>query len=130
MAVDFVQPREVAPVQERPVFAAQSPHRPRALRIGGRAAAILTGLWVVALAIGAFGFGYLPGFQLPSSHTSSPSPAPAGTAGAGHGSAGPAAADALGKIARTARAGGLTGSPARPTVSSRSQGSWHRTHSG
>jgi hypothetical protein len=50
---------------ERPVFAATSDARPRALRLFGRFAAGLVGLWLVALVMGAFGFGHVPGIQLP-----------------------------------------------------------------
>jgi hypothetical protein len=98
MAVDFVQPTQVAPVDEQPVFAARSSRRPRALRIGGRAAAILTALWVVGLAIGAFGFGYLPGLKLPSSHQRSATPPPVAASTAPV--RGSAAADAVRAVSR------------------------------
>jgi hypothetical protein len=130
MAVDFVQPTEVAPVEERPVFAARSPHRPRALRIGGRAAAVLTALWVVALGIGAFGFGYLPGLQLPSSHKSSPKPIAPATAGARVGAGGPAASDAFGDIARTARSREFARHNAGSPALLHSHAVSHRTPSG
>ena len=66
MAVDFVQRPQVHSIDERPVFAARSPRRPRILRMGGRAAAALTTLWLVGLVVGGFGFGYLPGLHLPT----------------------------------------------------------------
>src|SRR3954469_22124079 len=52
-------------LREKPVFAAESDARPRALKVAGRAAAGLVGLWLVALVLGAFGFGHVPGLQLP-----------------------------------------------------------------
>jgi hypothetical protein len=71
---------------ERPVFAAKTSARPRALRLAGRAAAGLVGLWLVALVLGAFGFGKVPGIELPrivgdeaggdrAAHSSAPPPA-------------------------------------------------------
>jgi hypothetical protein len=50
---------------EKPVFAADNPLRARALRLVGRFAAGLVGLWLVALVMGAFGLGHVPGIQLP-----------------------------------------------------------------
>lgn len=54
-----------AEIGEKPVFAATGPARPRALKLAGRIAAGLVGLWLVALVLGAFGFGHVPGIQLP-----------------------------------------------------------------
>src|SRR3954453_19173335 len=50
---------------ERPVFAATTPARPRALKIAGRVTAGLVALWLVALVLGTFGFGPLAGIGLP-----------------------------------------------------------------
>src|SRR3954464_12032575 len=51
--------------QERPVFAATTPARPRALRLAGRVTAGLVALWLVALVLGTFGFGPVAGIGLP-----------------------------------------------------------------
>jgi hypothetical protein len=69
-------PLAVEPVVERvpaeqPVFAARTPARPRAWRLAGRAAALVVALWLVALLLGTFGLGYLPGIPFPGSHHSS-----------------------------------------------------------
>src|SRR4051794_41327471 len=53
------------PVAERPVFAATTPVRPRALKVAGRVTAGLVGLWLVALVLGTFGFGRVAGIELP-----------------------------------------------------------------
>lgn len=53
------------PVAERPVFAATTPVRPRALRLAGRLTAGLVALWLVALVLGTFGFGPVAGIGLP-----------------------------------------------------------------
>jgi hypothetical protein len=62
-------PAAVAPrahfEREKPVFAATGPARPRALRLAGQMVTGLVGLWLVALVLGALGFGHVPGFQLP-----------------------------------------------------------------
>src|SRR4051812_36043203 len=50
---------------EKPVFAASSRARPHGLRLAGRIAAGLAALWLVALVLGAFGLGRLPGLNLP-----------------------------------------------------------------
>jgi hypothetical protein len=50
---------------ERPVFAATTPVRPRALRLAGRVTAGLVALWLVALVLGTFGFGPVAGIGLP-----------------------------------------------------------------
>jgi hypothetical protein len=50
---------------EKPVFAATSRARPHGLRLAGRIAAGLAALWLVALVLGAFGLGHLPGINLP-----------------------------------------------------------------
>src|SRR3954468_24801179 len=50
---------------ERPVFAATTPARPRALRLAGRVTAGLVALWLVALVLGTFGFGPVAGIGLP-----------------------------------------------------------------
>jgi uncharacterized membrane protein YgcG len=50
---------------ERPVFAATTPTRPRALKVAGRVTAGLVGLWLVALVLGTFGFGPVAGIGLP-----------------------------------------------------------------
>ncbi|MEA2423089.1 MAG: hypothetical protein QOF55_2188, partial [Thermoleophilaceae bacterium] len=76
------------PTPERPVFAATGGARPRALKLAGRMAAGIVGLWLVALVLGALGFGHVAGIQLPrilgGEHTKSvkadlkaPAPAPA-----------------------------------------------------
>jgi hypothetical protein len=52
-------------VAERPVFAAVTPARPRALKLTGRVVAGLVGLWLVALVLGTFGFGPVAGIGLP-----------------------------------------------------------------
>lgn len=54
-----------AMLREKPVFAAESDTRPRVLKLAGRAAAGLVGLWLVALVLGALGFGHVAGLQLP-----------------------------------------------------------------
>src|SRR3954465_15294659 len=46
---------------ERPVFAATTPTRPRALKLAGRVTAGLVALWLVALVLGTFGFGPVAG---------------------------------------------------------------------
>jgi hypothetical protein len=66
-------PRPPAP--EKPVFAATSQRRPRALKLLGRFAAGLVGLWLVALVLGSFGFGEVPGIQLPRIVGHDPKPA-------------------------------------------------------
>src|SRR3954447_8588157 len=53
------------PLAERPVFAATTPARPRALKIAGRVMAGLVALWLVALVLGTFGFGPVAGIGLP-----------------------------------------------------------------
>src|SRR3954464_13694488 len=53
------------PVGERPVFAATTPARPRALKLAGRVTAGLVALWLVALVLGTFGFGPVAGIGLP-----------------------------------------------------------------
>jgi hypothetical protein len=53
------------PVAERPVFAATTPARPRALKVAGRVTAGLVALWLVALVLGTFGFGPVAGIGLP-----------------------------------------------------------------
>jgi hypothetical protein len=70
---------------DRPVFAAATPARPRALRLAGRATAVLVGLWLVALVLGTFGFGPVAGIGLPrigggseSGHRDAASKHPAG----------------------------------------------------
>lgn len=60
-----MNPHSSQATAEKPVFAATGAARPRALKLVGRAAAGLVGLWLVALVLGAFGFGHVPGFQLP-----------------------------------------------------------------
>src|SRR3954469_21389465 len=50
---------------ERPVFAATTPTRPRALKLAGRVTAGLVPLWLVALLLGTFGFGPVAGIGLP-----------------------------------------------------------------
>ncbi len=60
-----MNPDSSLPTPERPVFASSGIARPRALRLAGRAAAGMVGLWLVALMLGAFGFGHIPGFRLP-----------------------------------------------------------------
>jgi hypothetical protein len=63
----IVPPAEpaVVAVPERPVFAATTPTRPRALKLAGRVTAGLVGLWLVALVLGTFGFGPVAGIGLP-----------------------------------------------------------------
>jgi hypothetical protein len=56
----------VGPTPERPVFAATSGTRPRALKLFGRVAAGLVGLWLVALVLGALGLGQVAGITLPT----------------------------------------------------------------
>lgn len=50
---------------EKPVFAATSDARPRALKLFGKVAAGLVALWLVALVLGAFGLGQIAGIKLP-----------------------------------------------------------------
>ena len=50
----------IATVTEKPVFAATTRARPRALKLAGRVAAGLVGLWLVALILGACGFSQSP----------------------------------------------------------------------
>src|SRR4051795_12899608 len=50
---------------ERPVFAATTPTRPRALKLAGRVTAGIVTLWLVALSLGPFGFGPVAGIGLP-----------------------------------------------------------------
>ena len=63
------------------VFSADDGRRERVLRIVGRVAAVVAGVWLLALFAGAMGFGHLPG--LPGSglldRTAHPSKAPAKT---------------------------------------------------
>lgn len=56
----------VGPLPEKPVFAATSSTRPRALKLLGRVAAGLVGLWLVALVLGALGLGQVAGITLPT----------------------------------------------------------------
>jgi hypothetical protein len=50
---------------ERPVFAAQGTARPRMLRMAGWSVAVLVTCWLVALVLGAFGFGPVAGVHFP-----------------------------------------------------------------
>jgi hypothetical protein len=62
------EPETAAPapsIAERPVFAATTPARPRALKLAGRVTAGLVALWLVALVLGTFGFGPVAGIGLP-----------------------------------------------------------------
>ncbi len=61
-----VEPESLEPPPaEKPVFAASTAARPRALRIAGRATALIVGLWLVALLLGTLGFGSVAGIGLP-----------------------------------------------------------------
>lgn len=57
--------RAAVPHSEKPVFVAESGRRARVLRIAARSAAAVTGAWLIALALGAFGLGRLPAVPLP-----------------------------------------------------------------
>jgi hypothetical protein len=50
---------------ERPVFFAEDGRRAQVLRVVVRSAAAVTGVWLIALLAGAFGFGRLPAVPLP-----------------------------------------------------------------
>jgi hypothetical protein len=103
---------------EKPVFAATGSARPRALRLAGRMTAAIVGLWLVALVLGAFGFGHIPGFQLPRiggedkpTHQVSQPVSPAGVTPAGPSTVRLAPDRAAGSSARSlARRGSAPGS--------------------
>lgn len=50
---------------ERPVFVSETGRRARVLGLAGRGLAVVTVVWLLALAIGALGFGRLPGIPFP-----------------------------------------------------------------
>src|SRR5436190_9701769 len=51
-------------MESGPVFVAEHPWRGRALRAATAAAALLLSAWLVAIVVGALGFGSLPGVPL------------------------------------------------------------------
>ena len=50
-----------SPAPADPVFSADDGRRARALKIVGRLAALVAGIWLLALLAGAMGFGHMPG---------------------------------------------------------------------
>src|SRR5881227_3835326 len=56
----------IATATEKPVFAATTRARPRALKLVGRVCAGVVGLWLVALVLGTLGFSQVAGIPLPS----------------------------------------------------------------
>jgi hypothetical protein len=54
-------PRLPSAAPSETVFSADDGRRERALRVVGRLAAVIAGLWLLALLVGAMGFGHLPG---------------------------------------------------------------------
>jgi hypothetical protein len=63
---DVVSPGAMEPPPEKIVFVAEGGRRQRAFRVAVRAAAALTGAWLLALVVGSLGLGRLPGLPLPS----------------------------------------------------------------
>jgi hypothetical protein len=57
-------PERVQPHPERPIFLAENGRRARILGIVAKVAAVVTVLWLAALAAGTLGFGHLPGTSL------------------------------------------------------------------
>lgn len=53
-------PRLPSAAPAEPVFSADDGRRERALKVVGRLAAVLAGIWLLALLVGAMGFGSLP----------------------------------------------------------------------
>ncbi len=54
-------PRLPSAAPADPVFSADDGRRERVLKIVGRVAAVVAGIWLLALLAGAMGFGHLPG---------------------------------------------------------------------
>jgi hypothetical protein len=84
--IEHKAPPVPSPAPADPVFSADDGRRARVLRIVGRFAALVAGVWLLALLAGAMGFGHLPG--LPGSgllDQAAPAKAPAETPRANRG---------------------------------------------
>lgn len=64
MTAAKLTPETLRPAQERPVFLAENGRRARIVGIVAKVAAVLTVLWLAALAAGMLGFGHLPGTSI------------------------------------------------------------------